>query len=109
MNHRPLRVANLIREELAMMIERELDIPPGTLLTVTEVEVSKKMDIAHVRVSVLPSAKTAAALKALQAARRDLQFALTRKLNIKPMPQIEFSIDHGPENAAAVEKALLGE
>ena len=108
MNYRPLRVGNLIREELGILLQRELEFP-GALVTITEVDVSKKMDIAHVRVSVLPSPKGPEMLKILQAARGELQFKLVRKLNIKPMPQVMFDIDHGPENAAAVEKALLAE
>jgi|SRR3989338_4729019 len=108
MNYRPLRVANLIREELGMMIARELEFP-GALVTITDIDVNKKLEIAHVRVSVIPSEKAAESLKTLQAARGELQYKLVRKLNIKPMPQLHFSIDHGPENAAAVEKALLSE
>jgi ribosome-binding factor A len=104
MNFRPLRVANLLREELGMMIARELEFP-GALVTITEIDINKKLEIAHVMVSVLPSNKGPEALKILQAA----QGQLVRKLNIKPMPQLHFSIDHGPENAAAVEKALLDE
>lgn len=108
MNFRPLRVANLLRDELGMMIARELEFP-GALVTITDIDVNKKLEIAHVMVSVLPSNKSAEALKILQAAKGELQYKLVRKLNIKPMPQLHFAIDHGPENAAAVEKALLGE
>lgn len=106
MNFRPLRVANLLREELSMMIAREVEFP-GALVTITEIEVNKKLEIAHVMVSVIPSAKGPEALKILQGAQGELQYKLVRKLNIKPLPQLHFSIDHGPENAAAVEKALM--
>ena len=108
MNYRPLRVANLIRDELGMLIARELEFP-GTLVTITDIDVNKKMEIAHVRVSVLPSEKSTAVVKSLQAASGDLYYKLVRKLNIKPMPHLHFSVDHGPENAAAVEKALMDE
>lgn len=108
MNYRPLRVGNLIREELSIMIARELEFP-GALVTVTEIEVNKKLDVAHVRVSVLPSNKAAEVLKILQTAAGELHYKLVRKLNIKPMPHLEFVIDHGPENAARVEKALLND
>lgn len=107
MNRRPNRVGHLIRNELAMIIERELEFP-GSLVTVTDVDVSGKLDIAHVLVSILPHAKEAWALSELQNARGRLQHLLMKKLNIKPMPKILFEIDRGPENAAAVEKTLLG-
>ncbi len=108
MNFRPLRVGKLIREELSELILREVEFP-NAVATITEVAVDKKMDTARVYVSVIPSAKAPEVLKTLNAARNELQFQLLKKINIKPMPHILFEIDHGPENAAAVEKALLNE
>ncbi len=106
MNHRPDRVASLIQGELSAMLVRDLEFP-GALVTISEVTVTKKLDFARVEVSVLPAAKEAEVLKVLEKAQRELQFRLGRKLNIKPMPQIRFEIDHGIENAAVVEKRLL--
>ena len=106
MNFRPLRVAQLIREELGKIIQRELEFP-GALVTITEIEVTKKLETAHVLVSVFPEKETEAALRTLKTAKRELQHQLNRKLNIKPMPHIEFRADYGPENAARVEKTLL--
>lgn len=108
MNYRPLRVGKLIREELGMLIQREAEFP-GALVTITEVEVTKKLDLARVLVSVVPSEKTDEAMKELGKHRDRLQYLLLRKINIKPMPHIVFEVDYGPENAAKVEKALLHE
>ncbi len=106
--YRSERVQSLIRERLSWLILREIEIP-GALLTITEVEVSKKLEHARVRVSVLPSEKAPEALRELTRRAGELQFMLSREMNIKPMPRIAFEIDHGLENAAKVEKALLGE
>ncbi|MBI2623848.1 MAG: 30S ribosome-binding factor RbfA [Candidatus Liptonbacteria bacterium] len=106
MNHRPDRVASLIQEELGALLVRELEFP-GALVTVSGVEVTKKLDLARVEVSVLPHEREAEVMKTLAAAQGELQFKLGRKLNIKPMPTLKFEIDHGVENAAAVEKRLL--
>lgn len=108
MNYRPLRVGKLIREELGALIQRNLEFP-GALVTITEVDVDKKLDHAKVLVSVIPSEKSEEALGELAKHRDELQYHLLRKINIKPMPYLQFTIDHGPENAARVEKALLGE
>ncbi len=108
MNYRPLRVANLIRDELTKLILREVEFD-GALVTVTDISIDKKLEAARVRVSVLPSPKAAAALKTLQAKTGELQHLLSRKLNIKPMPRIRFELDPGPEKAANVEKILLDE
>ena len=104
--HRPQRVGSLIRKELGMMIERELEFP-GALVTLTDVEVNEEMEHAAVNFSVFPSEKSERVLEILNKRKKDLQFKLGRKLNIRPMPDIIFRIDFGPKNAAAVEKALL--
>ena len=104
--HRPERVGKLIMEYLNELLLRQIEVPDA-LVTITDVEVTKDLNRALVRVSVLPSEKSAEVLKILEKERGRLQFSLSRKLNIKPMPQIVFEIDYGPERAAGVERALL--
>ena len=108
MNHRPDRVASLIQEELGALLVRDVEFP-GALVTISEVTVTKKLDLARVEVSVLPHERERDVMKTLEAAHGELQFKLGRKLSIKPMPTLKFEIDHGMENAAAVERRLLEE
>jgi ribosome-binding factor A len=107
-NYRPERVGHVIREELSKLIIREFEFG-GALVTVTEVETEKKLDRANVLVSVWPAERAADVLKMLSTARSRLQAMLLRKMNIRPMPQIHFLLDRGPEHAAKVEKVLLEE
>ena len=106
MNHRSSRVSKLIRTELSKIILKEVEFP-GTLVTITEVEIDKKLESARVMVSVIPAKSSAGVLRELGKAAGHLQYLLLKKINIKPMPRIIFDLDRGPENAAAVEKALL--
>jgi ribosome-binding factor A len=106
MNFRPQRVGKLIRQELGFMLAKELEFP-NALATITEVDVDKKLEHATVRLSVIPSSSAPDVLKIAKESAGRLQHLLLKKINIKPMPRIGFEIDHGPENAAAVEKALL--
>lgn len=106
--HRSERVSKLILEYLNELLLREVETP-GALATITDVEVAKDLSRAAVKVSVLPSEKSGEVLKILKKVESGLQFRLSRKLNIKPMPQIVFEIDYGPQRAAEVEKALLKE
>jgi len=108
MDRRPLRVQKLVREELSKIILRELEFNEA-LVTITEVVVDKKLGMARVKVSVLPADAAERVLKILGKNTGRLQYLLTRKINIKPMPRIRFEIDRGPENAAAVERALLSD
>ncbi len=100
------RVQKLIREELAKILIREMEFD-NALVTITEVEVDKKLEHAEVRVSVIPSEAALHVLSVLKGYTGKLQFLLMKKINIKPMPQIAFALDLGPENAANVEKVIL--
>lgn len=106
MKLRPLRVASVIQEELSKIIIRELEFP-GFLVTITFVDVDRKMEGALVYFGVIPSEQAAAALRILNKARGFLQHLLLKKMNIKPMPEIIFKIDKGVERAAAIEKLLI--
>jgi len=106
MKYRSLRVGNLIRDELGKIILKELEFE-NALLTITNVEVSDKLETARVKISVIPSSNGDGVLKELNSVCGRLQYLLLKKMNIKPMPKIRFEIDHGPEAAARVEKILL--
>jgi ribosome-binding factor A len=103
---RSQRVESLIKDQLGLIIGRELEFN-GALVTIMEVDVDKKMERAKIRVSVIPSSAEAAALHELERNAGQLQHLLLKKINIKPMPRIMFEIDHGAMNAATVEKVFL--
>lgn len=102
------RVSELIRKELGEIILRDLEFS-GAIMTILEVDVTKKLDYARVHVSVIPSKKSEDVLNILNSQRRDLQGKLLRKINIRPMPEVQFEIDHGAEKAAEIEKVFIDE
>ena len=102
------RVGSLIQEELSKLLLREVEVP-GALISITEVDVTKKLDHAKVMVSVLPSEKAEVTMKQLTARAGHFQHELNHVMNIRPMPRIEFRLDIGLEKAAAIERALLKE
>ena len=106
MKYRPLRVGDLIQKELSELIQREFEFD-GALITLSSVEVDKKMERALVSVSVIPSEKLDEVVKILEKAQGFLYHLLFKKLNIKPMPHLMFRADKGFENAAIIEKKLL--
>ena len=105
--HRPERVSALITEQLGKILLKEIEAPEGVLLTITDVEVSKDLEHANVKVSVYPSNQAEAMMKILEKKQGHFQFTLSRKLNIRPMPRIVFKFDVGLEKAALIEKRLL--
>lgn len=100
------RVSELIWHELGNLILREVEFE-GAIVTITKVELSDKLDFVKIFVSILPERKEEEALRILNTRRPYLQSMLLRKINIRPMPTLDFRIDRGTLNAAGVEKALL--
>ena len=90
---RNLRVANLIQEELGKIILREIEFPVSTLATITGVEVPKDLGQAKIKLGVIPASEAPKVLEILNSYRPLLQHLLMKKMNIRPMPRIEFELD----------------
>ena len=106
MYQRHQRVESLIREQLDKLILKELEFP-GALVTLVGVETQKDLDYAAVRVSVIPAEKSEEVLKILIQNQKNLRHLLLKKINIKPMPEIQFKLDLGLEKAAELEKTFI--
>jgi len=103
---RKVRVSELIRQELGKLILRDVELDGG-IITIMDVDVTDKIDYARVKISVLPSSKSKQGLGLLQNAAGRLQHQLLRKINIKPMPYLQFMIDEGVEASAKLEKVFI--
>lgn len=93
MNYRNLRVAELIQRELGKIILREVEFGAGILVTITGVEIQKNMSSAKIILAVMPSAAAPSALALLSEKNFFLYRLLMKKINIKPMPRIEFELE----------------
>ena len=92
MNYRNLRVANLIQEELGKIILREIEFGKSVLVTITGVEVSKDLSQAKIKLGIFPSASAKEVMDLIEQHRPLLQNLLMKRINIKPMPKIVFSL-----------------
>ena len=98
----------LIKEELASFLDREVEFPPGVLVTVTRVHISPDGQYADVFTTALGGADHPEldALHILERHVYDIQQALNRRLRTRPIPKIRFSIDAEELRREAVEKTL---
>ena len=108
MKIRPERVAHLMRREVAGILERDMDDPRlGSMVSVTDVEVSHDLSFAKVYVSVLEEgAARAQALEALRHAAGFVRHALRPRLGLREVPEIRFLLDTSIERGARVEDLL---
>lgn len=101
------RVNQLIREEISLLIQRELKDPRLGFVTVTEVDVTKDLRSAKVYVSVLGSeAQLQASLQALESARGFMRNWLVPRLRMRAVPHFTFHPDRSMAHAAHIQTVL---
>ena len=101
------RVNQLIKEEISMLLQRELKDPRLGFVTVTDVETSKDLRQAKVFVSVLgDESKWAGSLMALASARGFIRNWLRQHLDLRVTPDLDFRPDRSMEHAARIQELL---
>jgi ribosome-binding factor A len=105
--HRPERIAETLREEIAQIVGYELEDPRLTLVTVTEVRVADDLRDASVYVTVQGDEKDhLAAMRALQHAAPYVRKQLGFALNLRHTPALHFVRDIVEEKAERVSSLL---
>jgi ribosome-binding factor A len=103
------RVNHLIREEISLLIQRELKDPRLGFVTVTEVDVAKDLRTAKVYVSVLGSdSQWQSSLAALESARGYIRSWLLPRLRLRSVPHLTFHPDRSMAHAAHIQTVLEG-
>ena len=101
------RVNQLIKEEISVVLQRELKDPRLGFVSVTDVETSKDLRIAKVFVSVLGGDEQwKASMAALASARGFVRNWLRQHLELRVTPEIDFRPDHSMEHAARIQALL---
>jgi ribosome-binding factor A len=101
------RVNQLIREEISLVLQRELKDPRLGFVTVTEVDVAKDLRTAKVYVSVLGTeADWQGSLQALAHARGFIRGWLTPRLRLRAIPHLTFHPDRSMAHAAHIQTVL---
>ena len=105
MKHRLLRVNEVVKRELSMIITRDMKFD-DVLVTVNSVDVTPDLRNAHVFVSVLGKGSHKAVIAKLDDNRVALQAELMKHVVLKYTPQLTFHLDESIERGARVFKIL---
>jgi ribosome-binding factor A len=105
MKHRLLRVNELVKRELSIIITREVAFE-SALVTINQVNVTPDLKKAHVFVSVLGKEPGASVMGKLEAQRITLQNELARHVVLKYTPQLVFHLDDSIERGTRVIEIL---
>ncbi|HXG04659.1 MAG TPA: 30S ribosome-binding factor RbfA [Candidatus Binatia bacterium] len=101
------RVNQLIKEEISLLLQRELKDPRLGFVTVTEVETAPDLRTAKVFVSVLgDDTQWTASLAALGRARGFIRNWLRQHLDLRLTPDLDFRPDRSLQHAARIQELL---
>ena len=110
-SNRPLRVAELIKRELAALIPQELDDPRAHQATITFVDVSPDLKSARVYFTLLAGeAGAEPALVMFNHAAGHLRHELAKRVSLRVIPALRFyfdaSVERGDRLARLIERAV---
>lgn len=101
------RVAELLKEEIGLIINNELKDPRLGLVTVTAVDISADLKSATVHIGVLGSKKEKErSIKALDRSKGFIQGAIGQRLRIKYTPALHFQLDESAERSLRITEIL---
>lgn len=103
---RTQRVAQLLKEEIAQLLQREVKDARIGLVTVTDVTVTRDLKYADVYVYVPDKDRRAKALEGLTSAAGFIRSRLGRELRIRRMPELRFVMDRTQDQAARIHELL---
>jgi ribosome-binding factor A len=97
-SRRPDRMADLLRQEISMLLERDVKDPRIGFATLTSVVLTPDLRTARVYVSILGDEKQKSqSMEGLTAAASFLRHELARRLNLRYTPALEFLLDRSEE------------
>jgi len=110
-SNRPLRVAELIKRELAVIIPHELSDPRAHQVTVTHVDVSPDLKSARVYFTLLSGAAGAEpVVKMFAQSASHLRHALAGRVTLRVIPALRFyfdsSIERGDRLSQLIDRAM---
>ena len=105
MSLRTEKVNELLRHEVSQLLFKKVNLD-NVFITIISVETSPDLRQAKVKISVIPTEKGEAALKAIGRNIFDIQQEINKKLYMRPVPKLCFVIDKVEEKAQQIEKLL---
>lgn len=100
------KLESLLRSEVGAILERELELPPNTLLTITSVTVLPDLSQARLGVSILPVDRSQRIFKLLAAKAPNLQQLANRRLRLYRVPRLNFYLDSSLAEADHIDRLL---
>ncbi len=106
---RTRQVSDVIRNEIAELLRREIHDPALGFVTICDVEVSTDLKVARVFYSVLgDDAAKLSATRVLDKSNGLLRRLLSRRIHLRQVPELEFRLDETAEHASRIDALIQG-
>lgn len=105
---RPARIADLIRNEVALLLIAKIKDPRIQAVTVTSVKVTNDLRTARIFYSVFNTEDSEGVKKGLSSAKGFIRSHLAKQLNMRYVPELEFKEDFAARQQENIEKLLKG-
>ena len=108
-NTRQLKVARQIQRDLSEIFQLQgMAMYDGAMITVVNVRISPDLAVAHVWVSIFPSAKATEILNKIQEQSRSIRGNVGRRVakQLRIVPELIFSIDDSLDYAEHIDELL---
>src|SRR3954470_19184247 len=100
------KVNQLIKREISLLLQQELQDSRLKLVTILAVKTSRDLSHARVSFSVLGESQVEEVQRSLENARGYIRRMLAQRVRIRHMPDIEFFYDKSIEYSDRINKAL---
>ena len=105
MSKRIEQVNELIKQEVSKTLSQKIDFN-NEIVTITQVDTSPNLRQAKVKITVFNQDNQKMVLQKINRKIYDIQQDLNKKLNMRPVPKLIFSIDSSESKAQRVEELL---
>ncbi len=103
------RVSAELRRELAVLVHAAARDHALPSVSVSDVEVTKDLDVATVYVTALVGEQGPAATKALNELAKEFRRELSRTMTMRRVPELRFRYDDSVDKGERIESLLRGE
>lgn len=104
--HRILQVNSLLKDQFSAIINQELEIPEGVIITVTAANTSRDLRHAKIGISIYPKEQSDAFFFLIRKNLKRLQYFTHQSLTLKYAPKIFVYLDTSQDRVNELEEVL---
>ncbi|MEI6627068.1 MAG: 30S ribosome-binding factor RbfA [bacterium] len=106
MVERNVKMGEMIRQQLGEIIIEEVELPMGSIVTVTKLDLSPDFKNARAYISVVPDEFAKKVMGTLILKVKSIQNILVHKINMRVVPRIKFFLDEIEQEAMELDRLL---